>query len=375
MWSMCKRNPPMNPTRIHPEFSGVDERLVLRLHVNLAHAVAVRSRAAIRQATRLPVYWRAADRFTDLLFDGALRINRDWALAAGADLAVIDTLYEEMASDEADERSQFTTELQSATDPSTALRILQDAGMREDDIRGFAKSTVASITVAGHETLRAEAGDELARRWLRTWQRVHHEHNVLQERTSALATALRLPADLRRAELDRLKNGGLSLSPIAPAFEAGVRTYLSEFAETAQSSLSIVGAMPFLPVPPAVASDYLTVLVDTPLLPTIARLLRYAQDLRYDPSELLNCGALGWLAERGLNLSDLPGCRATTEIEEHLLRGWPAFLADRERELERVLATLHTNAAKLLAGNLVDNVYGLVCAMTQAAGRPSEVLA
>ena len=103
----------------------------------------------------------------------------------------------------------------------------------------------------------------------------------------------------------------------------------------------------------------------------MARLMRFAQDVRFDPSETLNSGVMGYAAETGQALSDVDATRLPqAQLDAWLRQEWERTLVEtRQRFTPRVSGLRDASARSSLEGFLTG-VYAIATRLADAGHTP-----
>lgn len=332
------------------------------------------SERLIRSQSRSPRYWQGGDRLAEAWLGRSLGVPAPWTRANVNLAAVCDTLYEEYVEHgQIVSLRQLTLDLQDQAVPSRADDWIARAEKAPPvDLRVAAKWLVAALTFGGYDALSRKSTTQVAQRWLELWQQALWKHNSQQERGSALEAIKRLPAE-RRTEamaLAGISPGDVSLG--VTSFEEGVREYLENYGEAGAGALSLLGAIPFAPTLTSSQFGELLMLVSRPkFLEEIARLLRLAQDLSFNPAEFLNAGLAGYAAERREPILGPSEAHAVNprEASLRLRQLWADYFPKAKARIERLAA----DAASLSVGPVVHSL--LSCTgevLTAIAARTPE---
>jgi len=291
------------------------------------------ARSILRSQKRTPGYWSAADRLTLQWIATPLRSSPEFTLAAGADLGgIVECIYDEAL--EAGETAAgllvgFTRRIQEMTSRETAaeaVRRLGEQGLGPGTSLADATcAVIALLTTEGVATLTRRGSEALASRWQRAWSDFMERQSLQQQRTCGIDLLPRLaPA----ARLQCMETVGLSpeeLVPRATSFSEGVAEFLHSYGETGGGSMALLGSLPFSALPLEEVEGLLELFTGpSGLLPIMARLLRLAPDVSFDPSEPLNTGVFATAAEQRRSLLDVieQGGLSKPDLDARLREEW-----------------------------------------------------
>ena len=320
---------------------------------------------AIREMTRSPRYWAVGDRLAMEWFGTPLSVPPEVCRAAAVNLPVaLDTLYEDAAAQAGAsfaELHHLTLQLQACADPERG-RATESAGETAPPaLIGVTERLIAVLAAKGWTTVADKTKPERGELWLDLWRKCLHAHDAQQERTSAITLVARMGEAAIAAEMAQVELDRADLHPEG-TFADGVREYLARSAETGASALALVGCLPFAgTLSPEVLADLLALLRESDLLASVSRLLRFAQDVRFNPAEAINSGIAGLAAERRLSVCDAEVWRASAaEIGEKLRHEWSRFYPAVRQELEAQVARAQRRPCH-------DVLHGLVQRSAQVA--------
>jgi len=309
------------------------------------------ARQVIRSQTRSSKYWAAGDGFSEMFLGRPLGAPLDIAKAAGSDLAaVLDTLYEEFAKGAGTPGKvrELTRALQAATEPRGATEALA----RFDTAFAASKATVeeaaeticAVLTLRGYEELSRRAGTEAADDWLALWREMLWKHNSQQEAISVLGMLAAPPADKHKTLLESLGSSADNKMdtevPTATTFTGGVREFLAKYGETGGSNMSLLGAFAFSQtLAPEELRGLLRFMKSEPeFLGLMVKVLRFAQDVNFDPTEVLNTGIFAHAAERRARIVEVIASRdLSNEFDRKLKEAWAEYGTEAQNRLAEIL--------------------------------------
>ncbi|WP_434381817.1 hypothetical protein [Melittangium boletus] len=349
---------------------------------SLALRVLHSARHHVRTQSRSPEYFQAADRFSELFLGKAFHLEADYFKTVGTDYSAIDCLYEEWSphtgrEDEASPEA-VTERLQEMTRLVPAVAALEEleATLQTDTCARLdvCRALLGTITVLGHLALAGLESDGLEEAWSLAWQERVWRQNSQQARLQRLIHVMRAPAEDKAARMEALGPAREELRVHGTTFVQGVHEYLERYAETGASSVAFVGGLPFARTLSAEGLGEVLTLIheDTDdFLGRMARLMRFAQDVRFDPSETLNSGVMGYAAETGQALSDVDATRLPqAQLDTWLRQEWERTLAEtRQRFAPRVSGLSDASARSSLEGFLTG-VYAIATRLADAGHTP-----
>jgi hypothetical protein len=254
----------------------------------LAHYPTLQQAHSVIRSHQNPDYMRRVDQFGKRClaqFHHAVAVD---ALFGGDLVVGIDMLFESLQSIEAVPQLFRQLPVPATPDDASAdaLYLSQYLVQHPLDLLTAVRLELAELMVIGHNQLSA-FDPALADYWFK----VYH-HTIL--------TYLRQQAD----------QTSLALSQHTPclsaSFEWAVRHYSTRFDETGALPMYVMGVVSFSPY---ASQNFLDTLVET--LPPLSQLLRLAQDVVYDPKEVLNTGIFAHASENSLTLA-----QAVQELQE-----------------------------------------------------------
>ena len=312
---------------------------------NVALDLLRATRRVIRDRTRAPSYWAAADRFSSLWLGGPLRSTSEFYLAAGPDLAIIDSLYEEamLSADAVDALPRLTRRIQEMVEPEAASRLLQryEAGLPEVDFLEATRVIIATLTLQGYSALQGRGSPRLASRWLEAWAEALGQQNLQQQRVCGLGVLARLPPEARPLSLARLDLPPEALVPGSTSFSEGVTEFLERYGGTSAAPVAVIGTLAFSTLPTEEVEVLLELFTgEAGLLSAISGLFRLAQDVSFDPTEAMSTGVFATAAEQRRNLLEIisDGKFSKTQLDERLREAWAIHAARTRRAFEELLA-------------------------------------
>jgi hypothetical protein len=329
------------------------------------------ARRILRSQTRTPGYWSAADRLTQLWTGIPLRASPEFPRAAGADLgSALDWLYDEgvAAGESAAEvlvgltrRFQEMATLETATREVSRLRetgLGQGAGIEE-----AVCATIALLTTEGTAALTRRGSPELTARWQRAWADFMWRQNLQQQRICGLGLLPRLAPEARRRCMETLALSPEDLRPRATSFSEGVEEFLHAYGETSAGSVALLGSLPFSTLPLEEVEGLLALCTGpSGLLPLMARLLRFAPDVSFDPAEALNTGVFATAAEQRRSLLDVmgEGGLSKPDLDARLRGEWERYASRLRGELDAHLSTQGGGAGTATAATIVQELFQLL---------------
>jgi hypothetical protein len=277
-------------------------------------------RDEIRAVTRTEAYWVGGERAVDSWL-GPGQVDSVIARVAVIDLGVVlDELYE------GDVGEVLTTHLQELTDLSSARVCLSEPAPEAFSLRWAAEFLLATVAVEGTASVEERCSSTIAGAWHRLWTEAVGTHNLQQQRTSAVTYG--------HALLERSAGSG-------PTFADGVDDFLTAFADTGGGPLAITSVLPFAGALNEIELEALIEFFawEPSFLGTMSRVLRMAQDTRYDPDEPLNAGVAGVARQEGCGIEKARelGIMHASEVEHQL---WQAWLRQRAIASDRLLGTV-----------------------------------
>lgn len=334
-----------------------------------ALAVLRSARQQVRSRSRSASYYEAADRFSELFLGQPFQLEPDYYKAVGTDYSAIDWLYEDL--DQADPRALQTLgmvterlqEMARVSSASAALGPLQRALAQPTcSVLDVCRALQGAITVLGHEALMAREGATLGRRWLPLWQLSLWRQNSQQERLNRLVWVIRAPPEDKARRLAQLGGGKNDWALEATGFTEGLHAYLERYSETGASSVAFIGALPFArSLSQPGLEELLRLLKEAPeFLGRTARLLRLAQDVRFDPTEPLNAGLMAYAAEHRLPISELDSTQLPkAELDARLRDEWERYHAESRACFDTVVASRQDETLKATLQRFVTNLHAI----------------
>lgn len=331
-------------------------------------AVLTAARHILRSRTRTTGYWSAAERLTQLWTSVPLRASPELSIAAGADLGgIMDWLYDEGV--EADELAAealvgLTRRFQELTREELAtreVRRLEAQGLgAEAGIEEATCAIIALLTTEGMAALTRRGSAGLAARWQRAWADFMGRQNLQQQRICGLGLLPRLRPDARLRFMETLGLGPEDLVPRATSFSEGVEEFLHSYGETSAGSVALLGSLPFSELPLEEVEGLLELCTGpSGLLPAMARLLRLAPDVSFDPAEALNTGVFATAAEQRRSLPELiaEGGLSKPELDARLRGEWERY-ASRSRDALNARVSAHgAGAGTATAATLIHALF------------------
>lgn len=339
------------------------------------HATAVRIlevvRAHVRERTRGAGYFSSADRFSELLLEVSFGAPVAYSRALVTDLTCIDVVYE--AAD-ASALTTTTRRLEEAVDLDAARRLLptleEGLSSASCDLVDVARAILAAVTVLGTQVAAAEVSPEYAVEWSLLWGRCVRAHNDQQARIGGLGLIAQRAPDEQRAAMKALVIMDDGDRCPERSFAAGVHHYLKQFGETSGVSFAIAGGLPFAQRLSRAARIEVLRALENPsgLLPAIARLLRFAQDLTLDPTEPISAGVAGHAAEQGMRLIDVRAADIPRDrVLQQLATTWSAYLADYRVQTNEILHSINDKSANEALCRLTRSVLSVADAVSTGA--------
>ncbi|MET0406642.1 MAG: hypothetical protein ABW123_29760 [Cystobacter sp.] len=339
------------------------------------------ARRRVRAHSRSAEYYQSADRFSEAFLGRTFQVEPDYYLAVGTDYSAIDWLYEELGQDATLSRATLesvTHGLQDMTRPGPAHAALgpleaalQDASCSLLDV---CRALLGAITVLGQDTLRARGlPDRLLQDWLSLWSERVWKQNSQQARLTLLIQVMQARPEDRPGRMAALGQGREAWDAPGRHFEQGVRGYLEQYAETGASSVALVGGLPFARALSPEAFEQMLGLLrgGQDFLGEVARLLRFAQDVRFDPSEPLNSGVMGHAAEHQLSLLDVQAARLPREeLDARLRRQWAEDSTKARSALDAAVASLGDAPLRPLLQGFVKSVQAVATRLAEAGHEP-----
>ncbi len=314
------------------------------------------SRRVIRSRARTSSYWSAAEKLTRLWVGDPLLSSVEFHVAAGDLGGIIDWLYDEgiePGDSVAGALVGLTRRLQEMTDLETAtreVRRLEAEGLGAGaSVEDATRAIIAVLTTAGVEALTRRGSAELASRWQRAWADFMGRQNLEQQRISGIGLLPRLSPDAQRRCMQTLGLGPEDLVPRATSFSEGIEEFLHRYGETSAGSVALLGSLPFSALP-LEEVDGLFELCTGPrgLLPLMARLLRLAPDVSFDPAEAINTGVFAAAAEQRRSLIEVieQGGLEKPDLDTRLRGEW-ARISSRLRDEMQACVSSHGSRAGL----------------------------
>lgn len=343
-----------------------------------------RARVHVRAQARSPDYYRAADAFSEVFLGRAFQIPPDYFQAVGTDYSAIDCLYEALVpggSCAGLSVEAVTERLQEMTRREPAQRALGVLGPALEapscETLDVCRALLGAITVLGHEALARRSAPTLREDWSRLWQDVVWRQNSQQARLQRLIQIMRAPSADKPALLATLgaDTGALreALEVRSTDFVQGVHEYLERYAETGAASVALVGGLPFAQgLSDAGLAELLRMLQgETDFLGHMARLMRFAQDVRFDPGEPLNTGVMAYAAESRERLVDVEAARLPkARLDAGLRAEWDVFLARTRRYFDGQLASLQDDTLRPRLEGFVTGFFAIAARLAEAGHDP-----
>jgi hypothetical protein len=327
------------------------------------------ARRILRSRTRTPGYWSASDRLTQLWTGIPLRASPEFTLAAGADLgSALDWLYDEgveAGESAAEVLVGFTRRFQEMATLETAtweVRRLRETGLEGAGIQEALCATIALLTTEGTAALDRRGSPGLTARWQRAWADFMWRQNHQQQRICGLGLLPRLPPEARRRCMETLGLSPEDLAPRATSFSEGVEEFLHTYGETSAGSVALLGSLPFSTLPLEEVEGLLALCTGpSGLLPVMARLLRFAPDVSFDPAEALNTGVFATAAEQRRGLLDVmgEGGLSKPDLDARLRAEWGRY-ASRLREELDARVSAWGGAGSATAATIVQELFQLL---------------
>jgi hypothetical protein len=326
------------------------------------------ARRIIRSQTRTPGYWSAADRLTLMWIGTPLSASPEFTLAAGADLGgIVDCIYDEaLESGEAGAEllvglTRRFQQMASWETASREVRRLGEEGLGTGTrVEDAACTTIALLTTEGVAALTRRGSAALASRWLQAWADFMWRQNLQQQHTCGIDLLPRLTPDARRRCLETLELRPEELVPRATSFSEGVEEFLHRYGETGAGSVALLGSLPFSALPLEEVEGLLELFTGpSGLLPPMARLLRLAPDVSFDPTEPLNTGVFATAAEQRRSLLDvlLEGGLSKPALDARLREEWVRYASRMRDELQARVASHAGGPGTATAARLIDALF------------------
>nr|QKW93662.1 hypothetical protein [Vitiosangium cumulatum] len=347
-----------------------------------ALAILLRARELVRSRWRSADYYKAGDRFSDMFLGRTFQLEPDYYKAVGTDYSAIDCLYEELGSGGVKaiaELGDVTRRLQDMTDPTSASRALKELQTALQNpscpLLDVCRALLAAITVLGHERMLARGSSALARDWLKLWQDYLWQQNSQQARLNRLCLVVSATSKEDRAQmLAALGTERDHLSVASTSFAAGMCEYLDKYSETGASAVALIGGLPFAQALSTEGLEEMLRLLsgDSGFLGRMASLLRLAQDIRFDPTEPINTGVMGYAAEHHLSLLDVDARQLPrAEIDEKLKREWETWFAACRQHFDALMVPLKNETLKPALQAFVVNLCSIASRLA-AVGHESR---
>lgn len=330
----------------------------------------IASRRIIRSQARTPRYWSAGERLNRLLTGAPLRSNSEFHIAAGIDLGGIDWLYDEsvQAGEFAAEtlagltrRFQEMVNLEAA---SREVRRLEKEGLSsEAGIEEASCAILAVLTTEGTAALTRRGSAELASRWHQAWADFMWQQNVQQQRVCGIGLLPRMTPKARSHGMEVLELRPEDLVPRATCFAEGIEEFLYTYGETSAGSVAVLGSLPFSELPLEEVEGLLGMCIGpSGLLPIMARLLRLAQDVSFDPAEPLNTGVFAVAAEQRRTLMDVikEGRLSPPALSARLYEEWARYASRIRDELSIHVLSYGKDAGTATADSLLQALFKLL---------------
>ncbi|ATB27438.1 hypothetical protein [Melittangium boletus] len=338
------------------------------------------ARPHVRARSRSPGYYQAADRFSEMFLGRAFQLEPDYFKAVGTDYSAIDCLYEELGPDTGrpgESPEAVTERLQEMTRPGPAYAALVplEAALEAPtcSLLDVCRALLGAITVLGHESLERRGLSESREDWSRLWQDRVWRQNSQQARLYRLIQVMRAPPEEKAGRLEALGAARDELRVRGTGFARGVHEYLERYGETGAASVALVGGLPFSQaLTPRGLSEVLRLLQgEADFLGRMARLMRFAQDVRFDPTEPLNSGVMGYAAEYRQNLADLDATRLPkAELDTRLREEWNSTLADTRQRFDTLVSATREESARSTLQGFVTGFYAIAARLVEAGHEP-----
>ncbi len=329
------------------------------------------SRRIIRSRARTPQYWSAGERLNRLWPGTPLRSNPEFHIAAGLDLGgIIDWLYEEgvqaggLTAGTLVELTRRLQEMVNREKASQEVRRLEKEGLpSEASLEEATCAILAVLTTQGVAALSRRGSAELASRWHRAWASSIWQHNFQQQRICGIGLLPQMTPEARAQGMRILELQPEELLPRATSFSEGIEEFLHTYGETSAGSMAVLGSLPFSELPLAEVEGLLEMCIGpSGLLPIVDRLLRLAQDVRFDPSEALNTGVFATAAEQHRSLLDvLKGSGSSLpELDARLREEWERYSSRMRDELLARVTSPERGAGTDAAATLIRALFQLL---------------
>ncbi len=330
----------------------------------------IASRNIIRSKARTPQYWSAGERLNRILTGAPLASNSEFHISAGIDLGGIDWLYDEgvQAGEFAAEtlvgltrRFQEMVNLEAA---SQEVQRLEKEGLHaQAGIEEASCAILAVLTVQGVDALTRRGSAELASRWHQAWVDFMWQQNIQQQRICGIGLLPRMTPIARSRSMELLEIRPEDLVPRANCFADGIEEFLHTYGETSAGSVAVLGSLPFSELPLEEVEGLLDMCIgSTGLLPLMARLLRLAQDVKFDPVEPLNTGVFAIAAEQRRDLMDVirEGKLSPPSLSARLSEEWARYASSMRDELAIQLLSCGKSAGTASADTLIQALFKLL---------------
>jgi hypothetical protein len=335
------------------------------------------ARAHIRSRTRSPSYFKHASRFSAAFLGEPLGVEPEYYDASGTDLTIIDFCYEQLLSKgeaAASALKKTTLQLQEMATPSSATLAMPALRVKLEDsscsLLDVACGSLAAITLLGQDSLLRKVSLAAADRWLALWQDLLSQQDHQQELHCGMCLLTRLAPEARSRVIETLNVPLEVLRPKKASFGAGVDEYLERFSETGAVGVLIIGGLPFAERLTSVElEELIDCFLDKPeFLHLVTKLIRFAQDVSFDPQEPINSGVFALAMETGVSVVDVDAHQVNkVDIDEKLRRQWDLYSQECRRRLDVILAAVrHREALHRALAGIVDGAF-LVAQLVESA--------
>lgn len=221
----------------------------------------------------------------------------------------------------------------------------------------LASCFVCAVTTLGRESLARRVCGDIVDLWLRVWAREVDRHDSQQELHSTLCILEQTPPGARP---DFLATLGLPLDVTCShgeSFEDGIEWYISTFAESGAAAMVLVGSLSFAEgLSEGEVAEILGFYEGSAdFLSSLSALLRFAQDVRFDPSEPMSAGVAAVAAERRIDILDVDvATLSVSELEPRLRAHWHSYVRSAHRRLNASVANHDDRAVRSRLSAVVD---------------------
>jgi hypothetical protein len=273
-----------------------------------------------------PDYLRAADGFAQKIL---AQLDQPAPVGAlfGTDLVVgIDRLFESLKY--VDQVTLLFNQLSVPATLKTAMKDIVELSQSPLTLLTAVRLELAHLMIAGYEQL-STVDTTLADRWLS----LYHHTVLTYLRQQAAQTSLAL-----------LQN----LPCLSASFEWATQHYITRFDETASLPMYVMGVVSFSP---HASHSLFDALIE--ILPPLNQLLRLAQDIVYDPNEILNTGIFAYASEHNLSLAQaVQEINGSTDLQHDIsnrVAQCYALQLAQTQQFIQTAAAIHDDKAWLLA--------------------------